>query len=97
MRSAWGSLETRLQTHYEVYVWPRRSQVQERANHAHVLLLVQWLAVLIGIKRHHGVHGHRKSLGLTHVELLLDILPVLSLMHISPVLGLLDLYPKKEV
>jgi hypothetical protein len=90
-------METSTQTHYEVYVRPHHSQVQERANHAHVLLLVHGLYVLIDIKSRHGGHGRQKRLGLAHVELLYDIICILALMHKGPILGLLDLQPKKEV
>jgi hypothetical protein len=92
-----GSLASSVQTHYKVYVWPRRRQVQVEANHAPVLLLVHGLAVLIGIQRRCGGHGHQNRLGLTHIKLLQDILCVLSLMHKSLVLGLLDLQPMEEV
>jgi hypothetical protein len=84
-------------TDCKVYIWPRRSQVQEGANHALVLLLVHGLIILISIKHHRGGHGRRKCLGLAHVELLQDILCILTLMYKDPVLGLFDLQPKKEV
>jgi hypothetical protein len=97
MRCAWGSLETSAQTHCEVYVRPHHSQVQERANHAPVLLLVDGLAILIGIKHHRIGHGRRNRLGLAHVKLLQDVLYILALMYKGLVLGLLDLQPKKKV
>jgi hypothetical protein len=96
MRSVWGGLETSAHAHCKVYIWLHHSQVQEGANHAHVLLLVHGLDVLIGIKHRCGGHGHRRRLGLTHVELRQDILCILVLMHKGPVLGLLNLQPKKE-
>jgi hypothetical protein len=69
VRCEWECLETSVQTHCDVYVRPRRSQVQERANHAPLLLLVHGLVVLIGIKRRRGEHRRQKRLILTHVEL----------------------------
>jgi hypothetical protein len=63
MRSVWGSLKSNAQTRHKVYV-------QERADHALVLLLVHGLAVLIDIQRRCGGHGHRKRLGLAHVKLI---------------------------
>ena len=67
-------METSTQTHYEVYVLPHHRQVQERANHAPILLLVHGLVVLISFKCRRGGHGCRKRLGLAHVELLQDVL-----------------------
>jgi hypothetical protein len=93
VRCACGSLETSAQTYCEVYVRPRRSQVQERANHAPVLLLVHGFAILISVKCRRGGHGRRKRLALAHVELLQDVLCILALMYKGPVLSLLDLQP----
>jgi hypothetical protein len=97
MRCAWGSLETSAQTHCEVYVRPRRSQIHERANNASVLLLVHGFAILISVKCRRGGHGCRKRLALAHVKLLQDVLCILALMYKGPVLSLLDLQPKKEI
>lgn len=80
-----------------MYVRPRRSQIQERANHASVLLLVHEFAILISVKCRLGRHGRQKRLALAHVELLHDVLCILALMYKGPVLSLLDLEPKKEI
>jgi hypothetical protein len=61
-----------------------------------VLLLVHGFAILISVKCRRGGHGHRKRLALAHVELLQDVLCILSLMYKGPVLSLLDLQPKKK-
>lgn len=70
VRSVRGSLESSAQTHGEMYVWPHCIQVQKGVDHAPILLLVHGLVVLIGIKRCHGGHGCRKTLGLTNIKVL---------------------------
>jgi hypothetical protein len=96
VRSAWGGLKTSAQTHRKVYIWARHSQVHEGANHAHVLLIHE-LTVIISIKRRPSGYGRRKRLDLAHVELLQDVICMIALMHKGPILGLLDLQPKKVV
>jgi hypothetical protein len=71
--------------------------MQERANHALVLLLVHGFVILISVKCRRGGHGRRKRLALAHVELFQDILCILALIYKDPILSLLDLQPKKEI
>jgi hypothetical protein len=47
-----------------------RPEVQERANHAHVLSLVNSLAIFIWTQRNSRAHWSRHGLELSHVELL---------------------------
>jgi hypothetical protein len=47
MRRAWESLKARTQAHDELNIWPCRCVVLEGGNHAHVLPLVNSLAIFI--------------------------------------------------
>jgi hypothetical protein len=49
MRSAWGSLKVCTQAHRELDVWLCHREVQEGANHALVLPLIDRLTIFIGI------------------------------------------------
>ena len=45
-----GNLKARAQTNSELNIRPRRRQVEERADHAPVLLLVPWFSFLVSVQ-----------------------------------------------
>jgi hypothetical protein len=77
--------------HGELNVRLCRREVQEGADHALVLSLVNGQAVLIWMRHcfraHHSLHG----LELSHVELLHQIIHILGLMYEDAFLRLLHL------
>ena len=91
------SLIPRAEADAELDVRSRRRQVQERANHAPVLLLVHRLAVEVLIKRHRCADRRRLRRQVTHVELPKQVSSVLGLMDESALRSLLDLQPEEEL
>jgi hypothetical protein len=88
-------MKTSAQTHNELYVWPRRHQVEEGADHAPVLPLVHWFSILVRIQSSRTPHGCRHRLHILHMELPQHVFRVLGLMYKCSVLHLLDLQPEK--
>src|SRR6185312_2656969 len=84
--SARRSLVARTKADAELDVRSRRHQVQERADHAPVLLLVHRLAVQVLIKRRSRLRRQ-----VAHVELPQQVSSVLNLMDKSALRSLLDL------
>jgi hypothetical protein len=66
----WRSLKARRKEHGELNVRPCHCEVQEGANHAPVLPLVNSLTIFIWSKRRSGAHRNRHMLKVCHVELL---------------------------
>jgi hypothetical protein len=65
-----GDLKARTQPHDELNIRSCRCEVQEGADHAPVVSLVNNLAILIWTQRRSGAHQSRHMLQLRHVELL---------------------------
>ena len=79
------------QTLTELYVWPRRRQVEEGSDHAPILLLVHGFTILVRVQSRSGTHRCSQWLGVVHAKLLHHVPGVLRLMYRRPVLALLDM------
>jgi hypothetical protein len=91
MQSVWGSLKAYTQAHSELDIRPCRREVQEEANHAHVLPLIDRLTIFIGIQCCRRTHWSCHWLSISLDKLLDQILRVLGLMYKCALLCLLDL------
>ena len=89
------SLIPRAEADAELDVRSRRRQVQERADHAPVLLIHR-LAIQVLIKRRRCADRSRLRRQVTHVELPEQVSSVLGLMDKSALRSLLDLSPRKN-
>ena len=97
MGAARRSLIPRTEADTELNVRPGRRQVQERADHAPVLLLVHRLAVQVLIKRRRCADWSQLRRQVTHVELPQQVPRVLGLMDERALVSLLDLQPEEEL
>ena len=97
MGGARRSLISRTEADPELNVRPGRRQVQERANHAPVLLLVDRLPIQVLIKRCRCADRSRLRRQVTHVEFPQQVPRVLGLMDERALGSLLDLQPEEEL
>src|SRR6185503_12943982 len=91
------SLIPRTEADTKLNVRPGRRQVQERADHAPVLLLVHRLTVQVLIKRRRCADQSWLRRQVTHVELPQQVPRVLGLMDERALGSLLDLQPEEEL
>jgi hypothetical protein len=70
----WGSLKARTHPHGELNVRPCHCEVQEGADHAHILSLFHGLAIFVWIQCCGCAHQSRYGLELGNVELLHQVI-----------------------
>src|SRR6185312_4248800 len=97
VRSARRSLEPRAETDRELDVGSGGRQVQERADHAPVLLLVHSHTFSVLIQRRRSAHRSRHGTEIPEVEFLEHVLGVLGLVDEGAIPGLLDVQPEEEL
>ena len=97
MRSARRSLEPRAETDRELDVGSGGRQVQERADHAPVLLLVHSNTFSVLIQRRRSTHRSRHGTEVPEVELLEHVLGVLGLVDEGAIPDLLDVQSEEEL
>jgi hypothetical protein len=91
MWRAWRSLKECTQAHSELNVRPCCHEVQEGANHAPALSLINSLTIFIWIQCHCRAHRRWHGLELSHIEFLYQVFCVLGLMYKDVLLRLLHL------